>query len=278
MTAAAASRYAPFHRARNGQTTFLTEHDPDKASILLQNCKAEAIYVYKNVWRSLVESGHPLVPRLTPSDNPRLAFITLLHADPNVTDEADLADYDATNSIPRSTRIMKPTAIAHTTFGENCVVYPMVSIGFPAMAIGRDKQNRLHDFPHIGRVLIGDDVVIDSTTSICRGSLDDTIIGNGCRIDNQVQIAHNCHIGSNTIVTAGTIIGGSVTIGHDCWLGLNCTIMNSLKIANHVIVGQGANVIHDITEDYDIMAGNPAKSIKSICKVSKERLYMMRGG
>ena len=272
-------RYAPFYRAESGQTTFLTERNYSKVWNLLEECKAARVYIYATIYDSLRFNKHPRADTLIPCGNPRLAFMQTLQADPDIPDAADedIGDYNATNSIPASTRILQPTTIAHTTFGENCIVYPNVAIGFPAMAVERDEHNRLYDFPHIGRVIIGDNVVVDSTTSICRGSLDDTVIGNGCRVDNQVQIAHNCNIGYNTIITAGTIIGGSVTVGHDCWLGLNCTIMNSLKIANHVIVGQGANVINDIPDDYEIVAGNPARSIKSICKLSKEKRYMMRG-
>lgn len=278
-----AARYAPFYRAREGQTTFLNNLEWESAWLnQLCYCKASRIFVYRHVYEHMEDKrvlNDDFRKRLVPCDNPRLCFIQTLQNDPDVADPVceDISDYNATNIIPASTKILQPTAVAHATFGENCIVYPCVTIGFPAMAIERDSQNRLYNFPHIGRVIIGDNVTIDPQTSISRGSLDDTVIGNNCRIDNQVHIAHNCRIGDNTILTAGATLGGSVTIGHDCWLGLNCTIMNSLKIGNHVIVGQGANVIHDITEDYDIVAGNPAKSIKSNCKASKEKLYMMRG-
>ena len=109
--------------------------------------------------------------------------------------------------------------------------------------------------------MIENDVEIFANCSIARGSLSDTIIGQGTKIDALCHIAHNVTIGKNTELTAGTIVGGSPTIGNNCWLGLHSTIKNKIKIGDQVIVGSGSSVIYDIVDE-DIVAGVPAKSIK----------------
>jgi UDP-3-O-[3-hydroxymyristoyl] glucosamine N-acyltransferase len=119
----------------------------------------------------------------------------------------------------------------------------------------------LEKFPHHGKVVIENDVEIFANCSIARGSLSDTIIGQGTKIETSCHIAHNVTIGKDTELRAGTIVGGSTTIGNNCWLGLNSTIKNKIKIGDQVIVGSGSSVIYDIVDE-DIVAGVPAKSIK----------------
>jgi UDP-3-O-[3-hydroxymyristoyl] glucosamine N-acyltransferase len=159
--------------------------------------------------------------------------------------------------------------------GNNCLIEPGVTIGADGFAYERDKETlELERFPHIGGVRIGDNVEICANSSIARGSLSDTVIGNGTKLDALVHVAHNVIIGRNCELTAGTIIGGSTTVGDTSWMGLNCTLKNKIKIGNKVIVGAGACVIHDVPNE-DIVAGVPAKSIKY--KVISDKLFLMAG-
>jgi UDP-3-O-[3-hydroxymyristoyl] glucosamine N-acyltransferase len=146
--------------------------------------------------------------------------------------------------------------------GDNCIVQPNVVIGSDGFAFERDSVNlELEKFPHFGKVLVEKDVEICSNCSIARGSLSDTVIEQGTKIDALCHVAHNVHIGKNTELTAGTIIGGSTKIGENCWLGLNSTVKNKLKIGNKVIVGSGSSVISNV-DDEDVVTGIPARSIK----------------
>ncbi|HJY15292.1 MAG TPA: UDP-3-O-(3-hydroxymyristoyl)glucosamine N-acyltransferase, partial [Nitrososphaeraceae archaeon] len=159
--------------------------------------------------------------------------------------------------------------------GNNCLIEPGVTIGADGFAYERDKETlKLERFPHIGGVRIGDNVEICANSSIARGSISDTIIGDGTKLDALVHVAHNVIIGRNCELTAGTIIGGSTTVGDTSWMGLNCTLKNKIKIGNKVIVGAGACVIHDVPDE-DIVAGVPAKSIKH--KVISDKLFLMAG-
>ena len=131
-------------------------------------------------------------------------------------------------------------------------------------------------FHIFGKVIIKDNVEIFANCSVARGSISDTIIEEGTKIDALCHIAHNVHIGKNTQITAGTVIGGSAQIGNNSWLGLNSTIKHKTKVGDNVIVGSGSSVIHDV-EDRDIIAGAPAKSIKNKITISKDKLFLMGG-
>jgi len=161
--------------------------------------------------------------------------------------------------------------------GDNCIIQPNVVIGSDGFAYERENENlKLEKFPHFGKVVIENDVEICSNCSIARGSLSDTVIEQGTKIDALCHVAHNVHVGKNTELTAGTIIGGSTNIGENCWLGLNSTVKNKLSIGNKVIVGSGSSVIYNI-DDEDIVAGVPARSIKKKITANKEKLFLMAG-
>ena len=163
----------------------------------------------------------------------------------------------------------------NTRIGKNCIIQPGTVIGADGFAYERLEDTlELQRFPHIGGVVIGNNVEICSNCSIARGSLSDTIIGEGTKLDALVHVAHNVEIGRHCALTAGTIIGGSTRIGDMCWTGLNSTIKHKVKIGNKVIIGSGASVINDI-DDEDIVAGVPAKSIKH--KVRSNQLFLMAG-
>jgi UDP-3-O-[3-hydroxymyristoyl] glucosamine N-acyltransferase len=163
----------------------------------------------------------------------------------------------------------------NTRIGKNCIIQPGTVIGADGFAYERLEDTlELQRFPHIGGVVLGNNVEICSNCSIARGSLSDTIIGEGTKLDALVHIAHNVEIGRHCALTAGTIIGGSTRIGDMCWTGLNSTIKHKVKIGNKVIIGSGASVINDIADE-DIVAGVPAKSIKY--KVRSNQLFLMAG-
>jgi UDP-3-O-[3-hydroxymyristoyl] glucosamine N-acyltransferase len=147
-------------------------------------------------------------------------------------------------------------------------------MGADGFAFERHPTGELERFPHLGGVKLGNNVEVCANTNIARGSLSDTIIGDGTKIDAMVQIAHNVVIGTNSEVTTGTIIGGSTIIGNMCWTGLNSTLKDNIKVGNNVLIAAGAVVIHDV-QDGDIVAGVPAKSIKE--KVSSDLLFLMSG-
>jgi len=100
--------------------------------------------------------------------------------------------------------------VKNATVGNNCVIQPGSTIGEEGFAFERaDIDMNLEKFPHFGKVIIENNVEIFANCSIARGSISDTIIEKGTKIDALCHIAHNVHIGTNTQVTAGTVVGGS---------------------------------------------------------------------
>jgi UDP-3-O-[3-hydroxymyristoyl] glucosamine N-acyltransferase len=119
--------------------------------------------------------------------------------------------------------------------GRNCLLQPGVIIGGDGFGYAQDG-NRWIKVPQLGRVVIGNDVEIGANSTIDRGALNDTIIGNGVKIDNLVQIAHNVRIGDDTAIAACVGIAGSTMIGRRCAIGGQVGITGHLTIVDDVRV------------------------------------------
>ncbi len=102
--------------------------------------------------------------------------------------------------------------------------------------------------PQTGRVLIGDDVDIGANTTVDRGALADTIIEDGVKLDNQIQIGHNCHIGAHTAMAGCVGVAGSAKIGKYCTFGGAAMVLGHLTIADHVHISSGSMVSRSILE------------------------------
>jgi UDP-3-O-[3-hydroxymyristoyl] glucosamine N-acyltransferase len=166
------------------------------------------------------------------------------------------------------------TLAQNCTLGKNCIIQSGVTLGEDGFAYERHKTSELEKFPHFKGVALEDNVEICAGSNIARGSLTDTIIGEGTKIDALVQVAHNVMVGKYCMLTAATVVGGSASLGDCCWTGLNSTIRDHAKLGDNVIVGAGACVIRDVP-DGDIVAGVPAKSIRH--KVTGSDIFLMAG-
>jgi UDP-3-O-[3-hydroxymyristoyl] glucosamine N-acyltransferase len=184
-----------------------------------------------------------------------------IHPAAHVAESAQIAD---TASIA-ATAVIEAGAVigAHSVIGEGCYIganvvigehvrlYPRVVvyhdcvigdrlIAHSGVVIGADgfgiamDEGRWLKIPQIGRVVIGHDVEIGANTTIDRGALDDTVIEEGVKLDNQIQIAHNVRIGAHTAIAGCVGIAGSATIGKYCRIGGSAGILGHLQIADHV--------------------------------------------
>jgi len=115
--------------------------------------------------------------------------------------------------------------------GERCILHSGCVIGSDGFGYA-PAEGRWEKIPQIGRVLIADDVEIGACTTIDRGALEDTIIGEGVKLDNLVQVAHNVHIGAHTAIAACTGIAGSAKIGRHCMIGGATMILGHIDIAD----------------------------------------------
>ncbi len=151
------------------------------------------------------------------------------------------------------------------SIGDGSILYPRVTI-YHGCRIG--KRAILHSgavigadgfgfapegrewikIPQIGGVIIGDDVEIGANTTVDRGALDDTVIGDGCKIDNLVQVAHNCNIGAYSVLAGCTGIAGSVTLGEHCIVGGAGMISGHVTLAPGTTISGGSLVMKNITQ------------------------------
>jgi UDP-3-O-[3-hydroxymyristoyl] glucosamine N-acyltransferase len=268
-------------------------HVGEKGASLISQSKAGVILCKKALEGLIQQNPGSQVFYL---DNPRLVFVQIMkqmyNNNPKVGISSNavisrsakigsgcyIGDYSVIGEnckIGDNTIISdRVSLVQNCSTGNDCIIQPGVTIGADGFAFERYQNGELERFPHIRGVKIGNNVEICANSSIARGSLSDTLIGDGTKIDALVHIAHNVVTGKNCELTAGTIIGGSTTLGDMCWTGLNSTLKDNIKVGNKALVAAGAAVIHDV-QDEDIVAGVPAKSIKA--KVTSDLLFLMSG-
>ncbi len=158
--------------------------------------------------------------------------------------------------------------IKNTIIGDRVVLQDNCKIGQKGFGfIPTGKKNI--KFPHIGKVIIQDDVEIASGCTIDRGSIDDTLIGRNTYLDNQVHIAHNVRIGSNCMIAGQVGFAGSSSIGDNVSIGGQAGISGHLKIGNNVKIGGGSGVVKDIGDNQVVM-GYPAVPLRNFLKNKKK--------
>ena len=150
--------------------------------------------------------------------------------------------------------------IENSLLGDNIIIKSGSLIGLTGFGFNFENKKRVK-FPHIGRVIIENNVQIGSFCTIDRGSLTDTVIGEFTSIDNQVQVAHNVKIGNFCMIAAQSGIAGSTIIGNNVKIGGQTGISGHLSVGNNVKIGGKSGVISDIGDNQTVM-GYPAKSIR----------------
>ena len=188
--------------------------------------------------------------------------------------------------IGNNTKIGSNSIIeSNVTIGDNCIIGTSVTIrnsiihnnvyiqdgckiglkGFGFIPI-KDKNIRT---PHIGKVILNDNVEIGSNSTIDRGSFSNTIIGKNTFLDNQVHVAHNVQIGTNCMIAGQVGFAGSSTLGDGVVIGGQAGISGHLKIGSNVKIGGGSGVVNDIPDNTKVM-GYPAVPLKEFAKLRKK--------
>jgi UDP-3-O-[3-hydroxymyristoyl] glucosamine N-acyltransferase len=164
---------------------------------------------------------------------------------------------------------------AGTTIGERCTLHPHV-VTYPRTVIGSEVvlhagvrvgsdgfgyttvDGRHERMPQAGRAVLGDGVEIGANTTVDRGSLGDTVVGDGVKIDNLVQVGHNVRVGSGSMLAALVGIAGSTRIGRGVWLGGRASAVNHLEIGDGARVTFGSTVTRDVPA-HETVSGYPAR-------------------
>ncbi len=156
-----------------------------------------------------------------------------------------------------------------TIIGNNVVINPGTVIGSEGFGYQRREDKKLEKFPHFGGVIIEDDVEIGSNTSIDRGTLKNTIIRKGSKIDNLVHIAHNVEIGEYCLIIANSMIGGSAKIKKYSWVAPSASILNGIEIGENSTIGMGAVVVKSVPNN-QTWAGVPARPLEEFIRIQKK--------
>jgi len=160
--------------------------------------------------------------------------------------------------IQHNTTIFKDTII-----GNNVVIGANNTIGGIGFGYEKDENGDFQLIPHIGNVVLKNNVEIGNNTTIDRAVLGSTILEENVKIDNLVHIAHGVKIGRNSVIIANSMIAGSVKIGENTWLAPSSSVLNQKTIGKNSLVGMGAVVLKDVGNN-EVVAGSPAKFLKKI--------------
>ncbi|WP_299681797.1 UDP-3-O-(3-hydroxymyristoyl)glucosamine N-acyltransferase [uncultured Tenacibaculum sp.] len=182
----------------------------------------------------------------------------------NVVIYPNVSIFDDT-TIGANTIIWSGTVIRERSeIGNNCIFHTNVSIGADGFGY-RPSEQGLTKIPHIGNVIIGNNVEIGANSCVDRGKFSSTILGDGCKIDNLVQIGHNSVLGRFCIMAGNSGLAGSVTLGDGVVIGGSASIKDHTTIHSGATVGAGSGVISDVAAGKTVV-GYPACDSREMMK------------
>ena len=149
--------------------------------------------------------------------------------------------------------------------GNNCVLHANAVIGADGFGFAPQEDGTYNKIPQIGNVILEDNVDIGANSTIDCGTMGSTIIRKGAKIDNLVQIGHNCDVGENTVIAAQTGLAGTTRVGKNCKFGGQVGLAGHLTIGDNVLIGAKSGVPKSVKSD-KIIFGSPAFEIKDAMK------------
>ena len=169
-------------------------------------------------------------------------------------------------TIGKNTIIWSGTVIRERChIGNDCIIHPNATIGADGFGFRPCKEKGLVKIPQIGNVIIGNGVEIGANSCVDRGKFSSTVLGDGCKIDNLVQIGHNSQLGKFCIMAGNSGLAGSVTLGNGVIIGGSASIKDHTTIGDGAIVGAGSGVTGDIPAG-KTMLGYPAVEARDALK------------
>jgi UDP-3-O-[3-hydroxymyristoyl] glucosamine N-acyltransferase len=281
---------ATLENARKGEISFLSNRKykhqvaDTKASAVIVSEEAQtkaALLLVEDPYYAFMQivvllHGYRKHKKLGISSRASVAGSSVLGENCNVYDFAVISDdvRVGCNCVIYSGVFIGP----NTTIGEDCIIYPNAviydgcKVGNRVIihsnaSVGQDgfgfaaHQGIHHKIPQIGRVILEDDVEIGSGCAIERGTLDDTVIGQGSKIGDMVAIGHGTKIGPHCLLVPQVGVAGSAVLGHHCVLGGQVGVVGHIKIGNMVTIGAQAGVVNNIPDGAQIV-GAPAIEAK----------------
>jgi len=249
----------------------VSETDYEFLSHPESTCKTKNFLVTQNPYALFARISQGFEKKLTPSSTAGIHPSAVIEEGANVANSASIGPFchiGKNAKVGANTVLKGHVSLGHgASIGSDALIYPNVTIYHDCQlgdrtiihsgtVIGSDGFGFAPDLaagewvkvPQVGKVVIGHDVEIGSNTSVDRGALGDTVIEDGCKIDNLVQIAHNVHIGSLTVVAGNTAIAGSTRIGKMCMIGGSSSFSGHLTIADRTTISGGTTIIRSIDQ------------------------------
>lgn len=163
------------------------------------------------------------------------------------------------NTIIKSGVIIEDNVI----IGENCYIRENSIIGGEDFGIETDIDGSTVRIPHFGGVRIGNNVEIGAGSTVCSGTIEETIVEDYVKVDYSVNVGHNTRIGRGTLICSGALIGGSSTLGKNVFIGMNASIKSKIIIGNNAVIGMGS-IICNYINDGEIFTNEMADKLENI--------------
>ncbi len=272
---------APVGQAAEGDVSFISASD-QRGLELLRETGATLVLVPDEPDLRRIERVPPVTVGCA---NPRLSFIRLvdhffaperptgIHPSAVLADRTTvpasayigpLATLGADVSVGERTVIHAGVHVyAGCTIGADCTIHPGTVVGSDGFGFERSETGAPRRFPHLGTVMIEDDVEIGANSCIDRATLGATAIRSGARIDNLVYIAHGVEVGHGALVMTLTSVGGGSRLGARSWISPSATLRDHVLVGDGATVGLGAVVVADVAAGSTV-AGNPARPLAEL--------------
>ena len=286
-------RVAPIESAQPGEITFVANR---KYIPLLRETKASAIIVspeFRRLQRNLIVAQNPYLafaravgalmeekpprvpgvhPSATVSDNAQLGRNLLIGPHVTIEDGATIADnvtlmagvfIGRGASVGEETVIHANAVVYHgVTIGKRCTIHANVALG--SYGFGWAPDGLAYEaIPQVGATIIGDDVSIGANSVVNRGTLGNTTVGSGTKIDSLVILSHNVEVGENCLFVSQVGISGTVQIGSHCTFGGQVGVAGHLTIGDNVQIAAQSGVSHHL-ESNGTYFGSPARPIREM--------------
>jgi UDP-3-O-[3-hydroxymyristoyl] glucosamine N-acyltransferase len=173
-------------------------------------------------------------------------------------------------------RIGSHASLSHALLGDRVYVYPGARIGQEGFGFAITAEG-FRSVPQLGRVVLEDDVEVGANSTIDRGSLHDTVIGAGSRLDNLVQIGHNVRLGRGCVIVAQAGISGSTILEDHVMLGGQAGLTGHLRIGRQARIGAQAGVMADVPAGAEVV-GSPAQPVRAFFREIAAIRRLVRGG
>ncbi len=173
---------------------------------------------------------------------------------------------DSGVKVGDNTQIRPNCTIAYSVIGKNCIIHAGVRIGQDGFGFAPDAQG-ITKVEQLGTVVIGSNVEIGANTCIDRGAIEDTVIGDGTKIDNLVQIGHNVKIGKNCFIVSQVGVAGSATVGNGVMVGGQVGIAGHINIGDRTMIAAQSGIMSDV-EPGSVLGGSPALPLKQWLRIT----------